>query len=245
MTTKWRNILWSIGGTIIVAYILFAMYFSHAQSTPPQCSQVRVILVDSLDRQFISSSNIITQLKQHGVFPKGMALNEISTEKIESVLLSNPVIQSAECYKTASGLIKIRIKQRIPKFRVMLSEGGYYVDTRREIMPVMSGCASYVPVVSGRVSKTFATQELFDFIDYLEKDDLWQNQITQIHITEHQEIILIPRVGNHRIELGSLTDYEKKMQKLRHLYVNGFSKLGWKSYSAIDLRYNGQVVCRR
>lgn len=234
-----------MGGTIVMAYLLFAVILSYKNTPSHSCTQVRVILVDSIQRQFISSKNITNQLKQKGIFPQGINLNDIHSEEIEDELLENPVIQSAECYKTTSGMIKIRIQQRTPMFRVMLSDGGYYVDTKREIMPVLHGCASYVPVVSGRVGKTFATHELFDFISYLEEDELWHNQITQVHITEQQEIILIPRVGNHRIELGKLTNYEQKMEKLRQLYLNGFNKLGWKPYTAIDLRYKGQAVCRQ
>lgn len=245
MTTRWRNIWWGIGGAIIVSYLLFSVVMSYRQRSVHSCNEVRIILEDSIERQFISPSSIVTLLKQKGVYPLGKDLDVVSSNEIESVILSNPVIQSAECYKTTSGMIKIHIRQRIPKFRVMLSEGGYYVDTEREVMPVLSGCASYVPVVSGRVGKTFASGELYDFIDYLEKDELWRHQITQLHITEFQEVILIPRIGNHRIELGKLIDYEQKMDKLRRLYVDGFQQLGWKSYTAIDLRYKGQVVCRR
>ncbi|MBO7258732.1 MAG: cell division protein FtsQ [Paludibacteraceae bacterium] len=245
MNKKWSNILWGIGGTMVIAYLLFAVGLSHRDVPTLPCTQVRIILVDSIQRQFISSKSITNQLKQKGIYPQGKNLSDISTEEIEAALLANPVIQSAECYKTTAGIVKIRIKQRTPMFRVMLSDGGYYVDNQREIMPVLQGCASYVPLVSGRVGKTFATQELFDFITYLEEDELWHNQITQIHITEQQEIILIPRVGNHRIELGKLTNYEQKMEKLRQLYLNGFNKLGWKPYTAIDLRYKGQAVCRQ
>ena len=157
---------------------------------------------------------------------------------------AHPVIQSSECYKTSSGLIKIKVRQRVPKFRVITENESYYVDTHREVMPVLSGCAAYVPVVTGRVGKSFAKDVLFDFVDYLEDDELWKDQITQIHVTEYQEIVLSPRVGSHRVELGKMENYESKMEKLRKLYVDGFNQLGWKSYRVIDLRYKGQAVCR-
>lgn len=227
-----------------MAYVLFSIGLAYKPKTTPTCDTVRIILKDSVERQFISTQSVVTLLKQKGVYPKGKALDATSCAQIEAILLAHPVIQSAECYKTSSGLIKIKIWQRTPKFRVVTDNESYYIDTERQLMPILPGCASYVPIITGRVGKTFAKNDLFDFVDYLEEDELWCNQITQIHITESQEIILIPRIGEHQVELGKMENYKAKMDKLKTLYVDGFSKLGWKPYEVIDLRYKGQAVCR-
>ena len=244
MQGKWHNIFVYLSGIIVMGYLLFAVVLSYKPHPSQSCDNIRIILKDSVERQFISSMEIVSLLKQKGVYPVGKELCNVSCSAIEEVLQAHPVIQSSECYKTSSGLIKIKVRQRVPKFRVITENESYYVDTHREVMPVLSGCAAYVPVVTGRVGKSFAKDVLFDFVDYLENDELWKDQITQIHVTEYQEIVLSPRVGSHRVELGKMENYESKMEKLRKLYVDGFSQLGWKSYRVIDLRYKGQAVCR-
>lgn len=46
----------------------------------------------------------------------------------------------------------------------------FYVDEDRNIIPTSVSDAAYLPVVSGRVTKSMAKGELFDFITFLEKD---------------------------------------------------------------------------
>ena len=76
------------------------------------------------------------------------------------------MIKSAECYKTPAGTVRIKISQRIPKFMIAGQEN-FYIDTDRQLFPVSLNRAAYVPVVSGTVTKSFATGKLFRFCKLL------------------------------------------------------------------------------
>ena len=112
-------------------------------------------------------------------------------------------------------------------------------------MPVGFTTASYVPVLTGRVTKKRATNDLYDFVEFLENDDFWHAQIVQINVTPNQQIELIPRVGDQVILLGKLDGYKKKLDKLETFYTSVMNKRGWLGYKEIDLRYHGQVIGRR
>lgn len=121
----------------------------------------------------------------------------------------------------------------------------YYVDNDKRFFPTTINHAAYVPVVSGRVTQSFITNELFDFISFLEMNEFWNAQIEQIYVRDDMKVELVPRVGDGVILLGRLDGYEKKLSNLEKLYVYGFNKLGWDKYSVINLQYEGQVVCKR
>jgi cell division protein FtsQ len=154
------------------------------------------------------------------------------------------MIKVVECYKTPSGIVNIRILQRCPKFRVV-GFGSYYIDNDRKPMPISKNYAAYVPVVSGRATVSMMTSKMFDFVTFLEENPFWNAQIEQIYICDDMKIELVPRVGDAIIMLGTLDNYQARLEKLRKLYVKGFNVIGWNKYQTIDLQYKDQIVCSK
>jgi cell division protein FtsQ len=64
-------------------------------------------------------------------------------------------------------------------------------------------------------------------------------------VTANNEIILIPRIGDHEVELGTLDDYPIKLAKLKMFYLHGLNKIGWGDYKSISLKFKNQVVCTK
>jgi cell division protein FtsQ len=154
------------------------------------------------------------------------------------------MIKKVECYKTPSGIVHIQVTQRCPKFRVVGIES-YYIDADRKWMPISTNYAAYVPIVSGRITKTMACGKIFDFVSFLEENPFWNAQIEQIVVRDDLKIELVQRVGEAIIILGTLDNYVTKFEKLRVLYTRGFNVIGWNRYKTIDLQYKNQVVCTK
>ena len=125
------------------------------------------------------------------------------------------------------------------------ADGNYYVDTDRRVMPVRSTIHVQVPVFKGAVSQRAATEEYYDFVQWLNSDRYWQERITQIHVRNPKHIVLTQREVEGTIVLGELKDYQEKMARLRKLYVKGFDEIGYTPYKEYDLRFAGQVVGRK
>ena len=67
----------------------------------------------------------------------------------------------------------------------------------------------------------------------------------QIFVHPDNEVELIPRVGNHRIMLGTFEGFEEKLDKLQLFYEQAIPKVGWEKYSIINLKYKNQIVCTK
>ena len=232
------------GIILVVGYVTFAIWSFSSIDRGVVCRNLEINLLDKEKNQLISQSEIAGLLEGKNLNPIGKTYKRIKTESIEKELLRNPMIKSVECYKTPSGIIYLNVQQRIPRF-IISGKENFYVDADKKIFPVSLNNAVYVPVVSGRVTKTFVTEHLFDFVDYIANNIFWDAQIEQIYVREHQKIELIPRVGHAVIILGQLDNYAEKLDNLYYLYKKGFNIMGWNHYKVIDLQYKNQIVCKR
>ena len=243
MSSTASKILSSIGLCLLAIYICWAMMMPDSRYSNT-CGEVRVYLTDSVSRQFVCTNEILSMMRQNDLMPNGIQVNKLNTEAIEKLIASHNLLRKVVCFTSPNGDIILKLSQRIPKYRVIGENGDYFVDIERFPMKVTTRTASYVPIVTGNISQELATGEMFDFVSYIEDDSFWSVQIEQI-IVNNKVVKLIPRVGAHTIIMGGLDNYERKLAKLEKLYTDGFSEqLGWRDYKEIDLRYEGQIVCR-
>ncbi len=242
MTHTTRHILNAIGATVVVIYLIAALCLIPNMHDEQTCQNVYIEVEDSADRQFINQQDIKQLLQKQDLYPLNKPYATIQTQQIEDCIQQQPYVQSVECYKTNQGDIHIIAQQRKPIFRV-LSDENYYVDENGLIMPTGITTAYYVPLCTGYVTQQMAQNEILQFVHFLQDNPFWNAQIKQIHITPKQEVELIPNIGEHTILLGTWTDYEKKLKKLK-IFYNELNYIGWQDWKEIDLRFKNQVVTR-
>ena len=244
MKPIWKYLLISLYAVLVIGYLVSTFRHFSGRERGNVCHDVKIILVDSSNVQLITQKDIALILEENDLNPIGKTFRHIHTESIEKILRKNPMIKVAECYKTPTGTITIKILQRSPKFRVV-GFSSYYMDVDRKPMPVSDNYAAYVPVVSGRVTVTMCKGKMFDFVTYIVDHPFWNAQIEQIYVRDDLKIELVPRVGDAIILLGSLDNFESKLDKLKKIYLGGFNVMGWNKYKVIDLQYKDQVVCSK
>jgi len=129
--------------------------------------------------------------------------------------------------------------------RVFEENDSYYLD--QEIMQF-----SLSEKYSARVLQVYwseITEErktiLASVVDLIDADEFLKAQITAIAFDETDELIVYPRVGDHKIILGEAQNLVKKFEKLKVFYRHGLEKVGWDRYSHINLKFKDQVVCTK
>ncbi|HBX45433.1 cell division protein FtsQ/DivIB [Limibacterium fermenti] len=231
---------------VIVGYLVFSLTFVEKTSKNTVCEGFEVVVKDSLDTRFVQSRDIVAMMKKFELYPVGKTFGEINTLAIRDTILTNKLVESAEVYTTPKGVIVANIYQRKPLLRVISNvKGSYYIDNNREIMPVSSNFAVYVPIATGAIDEEFSKNELYDFASFLLKNPDWDAWIEQIVVHKNKEVELIPRVGDFRILLGELKDYPAKLAKFSLFVEKGLNVVGWNRYSEINLKYENQVVCTK
>jgi len=237
------RVLSIILATLLSCYVLVVAFFFRDVKEDGLCEGMEIVLRDSLEKHFVTDGDLVYLLKQAKLYPVKTPMNEINTEEIEEKLLSNNMISKVEAYKTPSRLIKLEIEQKMPILRVKSPAGNYYVDNLGSMMPLSRHYVAHVLVASGQIDEKLALGDLYRFALFLEEDDFWNDWIGQIYVDSDNNVELIPRVGNHKVVLGTFDDYQTKLENLRLFYEQAIPKVGWEKYSEINLKYKNQIVC--
>ena len=241
MLKKVANILvW----VFLFGYLIVVFSFANSKSEKLVISGTSVNVVDSVKRGFVREGDVERIIKKKYPEIIGASISGVNKEILEDLIDKIPYVKKSEVYNSLSGKLIVEIKQRNPIVRI-LGRKGYYIDAEGKKMPLSTNFTSRVLVVSGAVNDQLIKEELFELVKFITNDEFWKSQITQIYVNKNKEYILIPRVGAHKIELGSIENYEQKFQKLSALYSKGFSKKGWNIYTRINLKYKDQVVCTK
>ena len=184
-----------------------------------------------------------------------MSLAQVDVERLERVLEEVPFIKEAEAYLDAKGQVHPNLKQREPLLRIMDNNGlDYYLDRSGERMPPSDHYAARVLVATGnlpphtpdfRERTRSLLKDVFELAEIIHQDAFLQALIEQVYVNNRGELVLAPKVGSQTIQFGRFVDAEEKLKRLKIFYREGLPYSGWDQYRAFDLRYEGQVVCRK
>lgn len=247
-----RKILKLVGFLVLIIFIIGTLAFTSAESRNILCTDIQVV-IDEDDPISIDKERLIRMIKSADGKILSKTLDEINSEVLEDEIGKNPAIYSADAYKLIvndttgafKGVLVVKVKHRVPVMRVISSSDSYFLDKYGVRIPVSSSYSTNVLVTTGSVSEKFAVEKLLPFILYVEDNDFWHAQIEQVHVEENGNILLVPLVGGHIIELGDVDDYREKLNVMREFYKQVLVKNNWDKYEKISLKYNNQVVAKR
>ncbi|MPQ48628.1 cell division protein FtsQ [Marinifilum sp. N1E240] len=228
----------------LLGYLIVSFSFVSDKKEELTFSAIKVKVQDSVRSGFVSNRDVEKIVKKKYPNWEGNSISSVNKEILEDMIDEVPYVKKSEVYSSLSGKLIVEIHQRKPIVRILKGKG-YYIDEEGKKMPLSTKFTSRVLVVSGAVNDILIKEELLELVKFITNDEFWKSQITQVHVTSGKEYILVPRVGAHKIELGSVENYQKKFQKLYALYTSGFSKTGWNKYKRISLKYENQVVCTK
>lgn len=261
-----RNSLKALKWLTLIAYLVIGLWFVTKRNRELVCKDVKVKVVDSSENAFITSKDIKRIVCQKGKSPIGKPLKLINTFELENRLSTMMSVRDVQIYKTADGILSIKVKQRRPLVRIFNSKNqSYYIDEQGLVMPLSGKFAAHVLVVSGAVTEHFPFKanenvmqwdtsvykrkpllsKIYDFARFVSSNDFWNAQIAQVYVDSSNDIELIPRVGSQVILLGSLDDYERKLEKLKMFYEKALPAEGWNKYKMISLKYSNQIICTK
>ncbi|MEZ5000803.1 MAG: hypothetical protein R2744_09580 [Bacteroidales bacterium] len=245
----------------LLVYIIVVPALMSARVDSIPCRKIDIRVSDSLDYRFVTRSRIfnIVQSDTRNILGKRSA--EIDSRKIEKDIDAINELERAEVYYTIDGVLHVEADQRDPVLRLITRYGkSYYIDSHDMIIPHSRVFTPRVIVVSGYIdippenlaSRSLVTmspdsdiRRVVEFVEYINGDPFWSGQVEQVWINPQGEPEIVPRMGNHIIRFGTLDDYRGKLSHLEVFYREVMPEVGWNSYREINLRYDGQIVCKK
>ena len=246
MKLSWEKSAFILIDIALACYLFLAITaFNRPDDQKAVCTQVDINFEDGKVEGFLGSSELIEQLKRAKVYPQGQPMKEIDVRKIEETIQKNPFVETAECFKTQGGHIKINLTQRLPVVRVKADNGeDYYVDGHGEMMP-NTRFANDLVIATGHITHAYAQKRLSRIGTFIMQNAFWHSQIEQLNVLPDGTIEMVPRIGDHIVYLGSASNIQQKLDRLEKFYRYGLSVAGWNKYSYINLEFDNQIICKK
>ncbi len=235
MKALWRF----LAMVILLIYLLVSFVRLPSYAGEDVCKKMNISILDGAAVQYFTAEDIMTYLDDC----TGESMSAIDLAQMEQRLLEGGNLASAECYKLINGVVRVEVTQRRPVMRVLDNEGGFFVDPDGNCLSVCPQYQLDLPLVTGHVDSVLTYKEILPLAQYIGQDSFWNAQIEQIYVNGRHEIELTPRVGSQVVLLGSLEDYETKLENLMQVYTQVFKHRDGIAYDTISLKYQGQVVC--
>lgn len=242
---------------LLVIGLFVTVAFINKQEQQTVCTAINVHIEPEHTASFVDREMILKQIRKDGNEKKilGLNLNSINVPWLEKKLRNNPMIKTAEVYTDMNGSLNIHIVQRRPILRLINAfNEHYYLDEDGLKMPVSPDYTAHVPIATGFIfehgrgrdsAQSSIGKDLFKIATYVDKDTFWNAQIEQIFVTAEGEVHLIPTIGNQTIIFGDASDVEDKFKRLLLFYQEAMNRVGWETYSNINVKYKNQIVCKK
>ena len=247
MTINWKQTLMVACNIVVGIYLVMAVtaFNDPDEAMAKECTEVEIDIEKESMEGFLNPGEVKKLLTQHKLYPLSQPMSSISPRKMEETLQKSPFVEKAECYKTLSGHVCINIKQRIPVIRIMSdNDDNYYLDNHGNIMPE-AGYATDILIATGHISKKYAQNVLSKIANHIVSNTFWKNQTVQLNVLTNGTLEMVRRVGDHIVFLGSPTNIDNKLERLRKFYIYGLNKAGWNKYSYINVEFNNQIICKK
>ena len=254
-----RHIITGICGVLLGACIVAAYILGTAARTPLKCEGLNVMIKDSLTNRFVSRQDIKTYLdKSFGTYI-GQPLDSLDLKKVEDIIDRKSAVLKSQAYVTRDGMLNITVTQRKPVVRFQKADGGFYADAEGFIFPLQDNYASHVQIIDGAIPLKATSghkgmiespkerawfSDMMAIVNFMNDSRTWKEKIVQIHVMDNGELVLIPRDGNEKFLFGQPDKIGVKFRKMEKYYTTILPEKGSNHYKWVDLRFDGQIVCR-
>ena len=256
---KGLRIAIAAGAAVLLALVIFLMLkMNGAKRSQLTCGGVKVEFAD--DFNFLDARDIENCLKDEYGSYVGQLLDSVDLSKVEGILDGKSPILKAEAYTTPDGLLNVRIYQRKPVVRFQKGTGGFYADSEGFLFPLQENFTSSVPVIDGDIPLSFESgyrgepktekekewlAGTIELVNFIKDSKTWSEIISQISVTKGGDFVMVPRQGKEKFIFGPPVDIAGKFDRLGKYYTNIVPAKGEGHYSTVNVKFAGQIVCRK
>lgn len=216
-----------------------------------------VTIADSLERQFVGKADVARWLEKEYRAYAGLALDSVDLDRIEKLVCAHSVVRDAQAWLTDDGVLHIELNQRQPVVRFDDGTNGYYADATGFVFPLQARGSADVPVIDGfiplKIPRGFkgspsdeAEKAWLDKIIVLVNEitgTVWEHNLVKMTVSRKGDLLITPRKGNEQFIFGEPVRVKEKLNLMKAYYESVAPAVP--DYHTVDLRYRGQLVCRK
>lgn len=212
------------------------------------CAGLRVTINDSTHAGYVTPNEIARELGSLTRTAEGSLLRDINTKEIKHILEKLDKIEDVDVVRTSDRYIAITVNPLAPVARIFDGDDSYYINKDGKRITADVRYRMDVPVIYGHFpprDTVMTPAKLLPLLDRLAKDPLWGKMVTMVVVDNKRDVLLVPAIKGHVINLGNVSNLDSKFSRLERMYHKVMPVRGWDFYDTISVKWNGQVVATR
>lgn len=231
--------------TALLSYVIGMSLWAEAEAAKQVCVGINIAIAQTRSVDAVTVKGVGEEL---GRFPGkivGAPLLSLDTREIENYLSGYSNFEDVECAVTSFGRLDVTIVPMIPELRVFDGTDSYYINKDGKRIESKANFFVDVPVVSGDFTESFTPRNLLSVVRFIQKDPVLSQLVGMVEFRDPENIMLVPRIHGHIINLGDTTCLAEKRAALVTMYRKVIPYKGWETYDTISVKFRGQIVATR
>lgn len=219
---------------------------------------VRVKVIYHSDT-LVTADDLKTYVVRHCPQVSGKLRRNVNLSRFGNSIRRWPYSDTVRVTADLKGIIHVEVVQAKVLLHVFNSSGdSFYLakaGNSARMLPYVNGRPVRVPVATGAIpdicrpesvlewQDTSVCHDLMQIAVCIDRTPFWKAQTSQIFVRKRGDYCLVPTVGNHVVELGDVSDMQRKLDNLWNIYSQGFNVAGWQRYEKVCLQFGDRVPC--
>ena len=242
-----KAIIYMVLSILLTVYLAVGITLCDIKAAQDRSVGVKIHLVEPENR-FVKAEDALNRIREVCSYTAGVPVYSIDLDTIESHLNKFDNIEWANVVRKYSGdsvYISVDIQAMQPVARLIDRGESYYVNRDGKRLIADYAFRADVPVLIAHLDSAEQMREYLPLLDFVKSNKDYDNYFTSFSVARNGDIIAVPMISNHVINLGKATNLENKIRRLNCFYSAIMKKKGWEYYDTISLKWEGQVVATK
>lgn len=241
----WKLVLKWMLLCLLLAYVVVMFIWARAEAASHKCGGIDVVIHGQSQVASVTPQSVRDLLKDYPSPIVGQPIHSINTLAIAEYLRRFNNFETVDCTITTMGNLQVSVTPMVPALRVFDGGKSYYVNKDGKTMSALPGFHVDVPVVTGSFSERCRPELVLPLVRFMQADSLLSNVVAMVQVNDPDNIILVPRIKGHVINIGDTTRLPEKRRAILTAYREILPYKGWETYDTISVKFRGQIVATR
>ena len=230
---------------MLLLYTVFAVALTRAEKRMSLYEGVDIEVADSAGTGFVTAADIDRTLGGLRAICARDPRGKINTLALERRLQAMPSVESASVTELNNGRLRLRVKPLVPVLRVMDGNSSYYINAAGKTISSDQGNFVDVPVIVGHFKSGKEVARLVPMFSYIHRHPEYDALVSSVSVSPRGDIIIVPAVTGHVINMGDTSRIEDKFKRLNRFYSEVMPVKGWEYFDTLSVKYSGRVIGTR
>lgn len=240
-----RTILYMCGTLLLVMYAVFAVAMTRSEQRASAYTAVNIAVTDSAHTGFVTAADIDRALGGLREKYRGIPRYKVNTLALEKKLRAMPSVEAARVLALGDGSLSVQVTPMQPVARVLDGTSSYYINSTGKTIGSHLGNHVDVPVVMGHFKSGKEVADLLPMFSYIHSRPDLDALVTSVNVNRRGDIIVVPAVTGHVINLGDTSMIADKFERVTRFYRQVMPVKGWQYFDTLSVKFRGRLVATR